>query len=144
MDGGTVQVVAHTEEQVAAIAAAIWSALDRIKDPCHLLSGHDLSIVDLGLINRVDLIGDQVEVGITFTDSTCLFAYRIIADLEDIVPKLHEIRSVKVIPEPFPLWDESRLSDKARALYAEKKTMFGFDAAGHTRGKTASSNGEEV
>jgi metal-sulfur cluster biosynthetic enzyme len=118
--------VDEREDGAAGLAAAVRRALDRIKDPCHLLSGHDLSIVDLGLVNRVDLVGDTVEVGLTFTDSTCLFAYKIIQELEDLAPSLPGIAAVKVVAEPFPLWDESRLSDRARALYADKRTQFGL------------------
>jgi len=108
------------------LAAAVWNALNEIKDPCHLLAGHDLSIVDLGLINRVDVICDRLEVGITFTDTSCVFAYKIVHALEDLAPTLPGVTSVKVVPETYPIWTESRLTPKARALYADKAAMFGF------------------
>jgi metal-sulfur cluster biosynthetic enzyme len=108
------------------LASAVWKALNEIKDPCHVLSGNDLSIVDLGLINRVDIVGDRLEVGITFTETSCVFAYRIVHALEDLAPTLPGVSSVKVVPETYPLWTEARLSAKARALYADKAAMFGF------------------
>ena len=103
----------------------VWHALDRVKDPCNVLSGHDLSIVDMGLINRVEAQGRVIEIGVTFTAPGCLFAYRIIEDMEDLCESLPSVREIRVIPEPFPLWDESRLSSRARDVYANKKARFG-------------------
>jgi ATP-binding protein involved in chromosome partitioning len=107
------------------IVQAVWQALGNVKDPCNVLSGHDLSIVDMGLVNRVQIDGDRVEVGVTFTEPGCLFGYRIIEDMEDLAASLTGVRKIQVIPEPFPLWDESRLSPRARSVYAEKKARFG-------------------
>jgi metal-sulfur cluster biosynthetic enzyme len=136
-------LTAVADEPDAQLAHTIWAKLDSIKDPCHVLSGHDLSIVDLGLVNRVDVVDDQIEVGITFTDSTCLFAYKIIGALEDLA--IPGVRQVRVVPEPFPLWDESRLSAKARALYADKARQFGFhEIVRAGRGDGPSANGRDA
>jgi metal-sulfur cluster biosynthetic enzyme len=104
---------------------ALWRALDTVKDPCNVLSGHDLSIVDMGLINRIHANGDAIEIGVTFTEPGCLFGYRIIEHMEDLAAALPGVTEIRVIPEPFPLWDPSRLSPKARAVYADKKARFG-------------------
>ena len=103
----------------------VWRALSDVKDPCNVLSGHDLSIVDMGLINRVETSDDWIEIGITFTEPGCVFGYRIIEDIEDLTAKLSGVSEIRVVPEPFPLWDESRLSLKAREVYANKKAQFG-------------------
>ncbi len=104
---------------------AVWRSLNEVKDPCNVLSGHDLSIVDMGLINRVEIVDDGIEVGVTFTEPACLFGYRIIEDIEDLAAALPGVAKIRVVPEPFPLWDESRLSKKAREIYAHKKARFG-------------------
>jgi len=104
---------------------AVWRALSDVMDPCNVLSGHNLSIVDMGLINRVDEINNWIEVGVTFTEPGCLFGYRIIEDIEDLTARLADVSEIRVVPEPFPLWDESRLSLKAREVYATKKAQFG-------------------
>lgn len=108
---------------------AVWHALSDVKDPCNVLSGHDLSVVDMGLINRVETVDDCVEIGITFTEPGCLFGYRIIEDIEDLTARLPGVSEIKVVPEPFPLWDESRLSLKAKEVYAAKKAQFGRQRA---------------
>jgi metal-sulfur cluster biosynthetic enzyme len=111
--------------RVAKAIETVWRALDGVKDPCNVLSGHDLSIVDMGLINSVETIDDGVEIGITFTEPGCLFGYRIIEDIEDLAATLPGVSQISVVPEPFPLWDESRLNLKAREVYAAKKAQFG-------------------
>lgn len=108
------------------LTAAVWEALNNIKDPCHVLMGHDLSIVDLGIINRVDLVGDCLEIGVTFTDNSCTFAYRIINALEDLAATLPGVSSVKVVTETYPLWTEARLSPKAREFHARTAAAFGL------------------
>lgn len=106
------------------IIQAVWRELANVKDPCNVLSGHDLSVVDMGLINRVAVRGDSIEIFVTFTEPNCLFAYRIIEDMEDLTASLSGVHEIKVTPEPFPLWDESRLSARAREVYADKKARF--------------------
>jgi metal-sulfur cluster biosynthetic enzyme len=114
------------EAESDPLTIAVWEAVNRIKDPCHALMGHDVSIVDLGLINRVDLVGDCLEVGITFTDTSCTFAYKIINALEDLAPTLPGVSSVKVTTETYPLWTEARLSPRARAFHARTAKAFGL------------------
>ena len=106
--------------------AAVWSLLNRIPDPCHALSGHDLSIVDLGLINEITRDGETIRVSVTFTDPSCVFSYKSIMDMEDLAATLDGVSGITVSADPYPLWTEDRLSDKARTLFAEKRTRFGF------------------
>ncbi len=108
----------------------VWDALSRIPDPCHALSGHDLSIVDLGLINDVTRQDDTIDVSVTFTDPSCVFSYQIIMDLEDLAESLDGISEIKVTSNPYPLWTEDRLSEKAKTLFLEKRNMFGVDHKG--------------
>lgn len=88
-------------------------ALDTVPDPCCVLSGKDLSILDLGLINRMDRHGDTIEVGITLTDTMCEFADRIFSDIEALADRLPGITTVNVVPEVVPVWSSERLSDRA-------------------------------
>lgn len=105
---------------------AVWALLDTIPDPCHALSGHDLSIVDLGLINGISRDGESIRISVTFTDPNCVFSYKIIMDLEDLAATLDGVSDITVSADPYPLWTEDRLSDKARTLFADKRTRFGF------------------
>lgn len=105
--------------------AKVWTALDAVADPCHALSGHDLSIVDLGLINAVTRDGDIIDVSVTFTDPSCVFSYKIIMDLEDLAQSLDGVSKIQVTSDPYPLWTEDRLSAKAKTLFTDKRRTFG-------------------
>jgi metal-sulfur cluster biosynthetic enzyme len=91
----------------------VHARLDAILDPCCVLSGKRLSIADLGLINRVERHGNDIEVGITLTDTMCEFWYKIFADIEAIGQALPEKLNVVVVPEVLPIWSPDRLSTKA-------------------------------
>tara|TARA_B100000029_G_C16874940_1_gene704466 strand:+ start:120 stop:494 length:375 start_codon:yes stop_codon:yes gene_type:complete len=107
--------------------AKIWAALDLVSDPCHALSGHALSVVDLGLINSVTRQGDVIHISVTFTDPSCVFSYKIIMDLEDMANSLDGVSEIKVISNPYPLWTEDRLSTKAKILFRDKRIRFGVN-----------------
>lgn len=110
----------------------VWAALSKIADPCHALSGHDLSIVDLGLINTVTREGhgdhggndDVINISVTFTDPSCVFSYQIIMDMEDLAASLDGVSEIRVVSDPYPMWTEDRMSDKAKALFASKRETF--------------------
>jgi ATP-binding protein involved in chromosome partitioning len=102
----------------------VRDALASVQDPCHALSDHPLSILDLGLVNEVSRRGDVVEVRMTLTEPTCVFAHRIVADLEDLAPTLPGVARVEVVFEHLPIWEPSRMSARARRLFAERRAAF--------------------
>ncbi len=106
------------------VEGAVWDALDSVMDPCHVLTGHDLSILDLGLVNRVSVSARHAEVGLTLTEVSCSFAYRIMEQIEGLADRLQDIDSLSVVIEPFPIWTEDRLSDRARNHYAQSREAF--------------------
>jgi metal-sulfur cluster biosynthetic enzyme len=103
----------------------VWSAVESVRDPCHALSGHDLSILDLGLVNEVSRVGDVIEISITFTEPTCVFAHRIVGDLEDLAASLPGVSQVVVVSEPLPIWEPSRMNERARRLFDAQRAEFG-------------------
>ena len=47
---------------------AVYEALDLVKDPCMVAGGHDLSILDLGLVYDVEVQADgRVRIDMTLT-----------------------------------------------------------------------------
>ncbi len=112
-------------ESESQLVADIWNALAEVSDPCHALSGHPLSILDLGLVNRVTPIAGEIEVGITLTEVSCTFGYRIMEDIERLAGDFPEFARFRVVIEPHPLWTPARLSDRARALYRDTRIRFG-------------------
>lgn len=100
-------------------------ALESVLDPCHMLSGHEVSIVDLGLVNEVSRVGDVIQVSLTLTEPTCVFVDRIVCELEDLAESLPGVAQVVVEIEPLPIWEPSRMSERARQLFDARRTEFG-------------------
>lgn len=102
----------------------VWQALDQVADPCQHACGYELSIVDLGIVNDVSAEDGVVTVSLTFTEPLCTFGFRIIQEIEDRLVVLSGVREARVSIVPFPLWEPSRLSERARALHAERRLQF--------------------
>ncbi len=100
---------------------AVWEALGTVMDPCCAAGGHRISIVDLGLISRVDVIADTVEIGITFTEVGCPFTHRVIDRIESSVLALDCFRAVQVVPEWKPAWTPERMNEHARSALGESR-----------------------
>ena len=112
------------QQEQDPIILDLIEALDSVPDPCCVLSGKDLSILDLGLINRVEREGDTVEVGITLTDTMCEFSHKIFADIEALADAVPGVAQVKVVPEVIPIWSTERLSDRAVAMIKDDSSRF--------------------
>lgn len=68
---------------------AVYEALGTVKDPCMVTGGHDLSILDLGLVYGVEAQeGGRVRVDMTLTEVGCIFTHRIFGDVYDAVEAL--------------------------------------------------------
>lgn len=99
----------------------IWRRVQSIEDPCHELSGYPLTLVDLGVINRVDLDSGHVEIGLTYTELGCSFAPRILQRIEQEMLAVPGVASVEAVYEPFPPWSPDRMSPRAQQLYATRR-----------------------
>lgn len=109
----------------ALTAEAVYEALDMVKDPCMTAGGHDLSILDLGLVYGVEVQDGRVRIDITLTEVGCIFTHRIIGAVYDAIEALPEAKEVEVIPRWAPAWTPERLNEKARhALEGSRVAMF--------------------
>ena len=112
----------HPEQD--PIVLDIIEALDTVADPCCVLSGKKLSILDLGLINRIERQGDTVTVGVTLTDTMCEFSHKIFADIESLANVVPNVAKVTAVPEVLPIWSTDRLSDHAVEMIKDDSSRF--------------------
>ena len=105
---------------------AIYEALGTVKDPCMVAGGHDLSILDLGLVYGVEVQeGSSVRVDMTLTEVGCIFTHRVFGDVYEAVEALPEVKEVEVVPRWTPVWTPERLNQKAKqALEGSRNAMF--------------------
>ena len=92
----------------------IWEWLESVNDP----EVPVLTVVDLGVIRKVEVLGEKVKITITPTYSGCP-AMQVIE--EDIRAKLSEeaISKVEVLTVLSPAWTTDWLSEKGRAKLKE-------------------------
>jgi metal-sulfur cluster biosynthetic enzyme len=112
----------HPEQD--PIILDIIQALDSVPDPCCVLSGKDLSILDLGLINRIERDGDTVVIGVTLTDTMCEFSHKIFSDIESLADVVPDVAKVNVVPEVLPIWSPDRLSERAVSIIRDDSSRF--------------------
>jgi metal-sulfur cluster biosynthetic enzyme len=91
----------------------IARALRGVYDPCCRDKG--ISVVDMGLLHRARIADGVAYVELLLTSGWCPFASRVLADIESAVTGLPGISRADVRVVWDRAWDETRLSDDARA-----------------------------
>ena len=88
-------------------------ALKGIYDPC--CRERDISIVDMGLVRAVEIVGSQAKVELMLTSGWCPFASRVLSEVRDAVEAIPGISQVSVEVTWDQPWTMDRLSESARA-----------------------------
>lgn len=89
---------------------AVWSALAGVDDP-----ELPLSIVDLGLIRRLEIAAGRVAVGVTYTSLACPCNDMIREDVEAAVRSVPGVRAVRV-DEVLEPWSRADVTPQGREL----------------------------
>ena len=93
--------------------ACVWDALARVSDP-----EYPLSIVDLGMVYEVHVVGDTVEIAMTFTSIGCPAIDMIVADVREAAHAVPGIAAVRVEIVWSPPWTKQRITDRGRRILA--------------------------
>lgn len=102
-------LVAGRQDELKARAV---EALRQVLDP-----ELGVSIVDLGLVYRIDVAGDgHLEVDLTMTSPACPLGAHIVSEAGDRLRALSGVRRAEVTLVWDPPWDPARMSAHARAL----------------------------
>lgn len=108
----TVTAPALPPEELARMGDEIVSALKTVYDP-----EIPADIYELGLIYRVDIADDRsTTVDMTLTTPNCPSAQELPLMVEEAVSSVPGVGPVKVNVVWDPPWDQSRMSDEARAV----------------------------
>jgi ring-1,2-phenylacetyl-CoA epoxidase subunit PaaD len=96
--------------------SAVLDALSTVADPEY----PGVSIVELGLVERVEVSGRTVEVDLVPTFSGCPALEMIAADVGATLGALDGVDDVRVRFVATPAWTPARISDAARDRLAER------------------------
>jgi metal-sulfur cluster biosynthetic enzyme len=107
-----------------ARCAAVRAAINTIIDPCSVALAEPVGLVDLGLLERVAVSGDAVEVTLIPTSPHCLFLGLFEEQVEERLSKLPWVRSVKVsLDEGETIWDKTRMAPQARERLQRRRKV---------------------
>ena len=105
------EVVAKAVEMPPGREAVI-GALDNCFDPC--CQERRISVVDMGLIESIEILGREVKVEMVLTTGWCPFASRLLEMVVDEVGALPGVEAVDVEVVWDPTWTPDRMSAGAR------------------------------
>jgi metal-sulfur cluster biosynthetic enzyme len=92
----------------AALIARIEAALARVTEPCSLAFGKPISIVEMGLVERIEVRGDHAEITLCLTDAACVHFTGMQRFIRDELCDLPEIATVEVRQTHDQLWTPDR------------------------------------
>jgi len=96
-------------------------AIDKIVDPCSMALGRPIGLAGMGVIAELSEDEGRVAVEVLPTFPTCMFRGVLEESIQKNVGALHWVRSVAVrFASAEAIWDETRLSQDARAKLGRK------------------------
>jgi FeS assembly SUF system protein len=99
-------------DELARMTDDIIAALKTVFDP-----EIPADIYELGLIYRIDIADDRaVTIDMTLTTPNCPAAQELPTNVENAVASVAGVREAKVNIVWDPPWDQTRMSDEARAV----------------------------
>jgi len=111
-DSAAPQVSALSQQELDDFTSKLITALKTVYDP-----EIPADIYELGLIYKVDIDDDRVvKVDMTLTTPNCPSAAELPMMVENAVASVPGVREAKVSIVWDPPWDQSRMSDEARAM----------------------------
>jgi metal-sulfur cluster biosynthetic enzyme len=91
-----------------ALRARIEAALARVVEPCSLAFGNPISIVEMGLIERIEVAGGHARITLCLTDAACIHFAAMQRFIRDELLELPEIETVEVDQTLEQLWTPDR------------------------------------
>ena len=87
----------------------VYTALSEVLDP-----DLGLPILDLGLIYRVDVLEDRIEVDFTLTSPACPVGDLLLDDIRETVKARTQVENVQVQIVWDPPWGQEMMSDEMK------------------------------
>lgn len=96
-------------EMTGTVEDKIWSLLKTCFDP-----EIPVNIVDLGLVYECNIEDDKIAIKMTLTAPGCGMGPVLVADIEQKMRSIEEVKQVKVDLVFDPPWDRSMMTDVAK------------------------------
>lgn len=93
---------------------AVRERLDEIVDPCSEARGTDISIVEMGLLKRIEVDGGTVHVELRITSPSCMMVGYFIEEATERVGALSGVEEVTLETDAGLSWREEMMADSAQ------------------------------
>ena len=92
----------------------VWSALERVVDPCSIATGAPISLVEMGMVKQIHRGWDDVRIVLRLTSPICWQAANIVAKVEEVVGALPGVATVTCEIDPNSDWMPDMIDPEAR------------------------------
>lgn len=99
----------------------LYRALEQVFDPCSVLNGTPLNVVEMGLIREVAHERESVRVCLLLTDPFCPYFLELMHRVERALTALPGVQHVRFEASDDMLWTPERLAAAARERLAQHR-----------------------
>ena len=99
----------------------IRDRLDDVIDPCSAANGTDLSLVEMGLVEEVEVEAHEVTVSLRLTSPFCTQIPYFIEEIEETVGELDGVSSVTLETDQGLEWHQGMMTESAQARREARK-----------------------
>jgi metal-sulfur cluster biosynthetic enzyme len=103
---------------------AVEESLSSVTDPCSATAGTPMSIVDLGLLDRIDISGGVVHVRIRLTTPGCYFGALFVSEAERLIRAMPGVTDAEIELLHDFAWSEADIRPQARQRLLARRQAY--------------------
>jgi len=114
---GTPQTTDSESEPANATAdleTRVRDALGSVIDPCSAAQGYEFSVVEMGLLDRIEIDDGDVTVHLRLTTPTCMMVDRFVKQIDEHVGPLDGVESVELETDDGLSWHAGMMTESAQ------------------------------
>ena len=123
-------------------ALAVREELDGIVDPCSEARGTDISIVEMGLLKRIEVDGGSVHIELRITSPSCMMVGYFIERANERVGDLPGVEEVTLSTDAGLAWRDEMMAEEAKERRREHQRALA-DRYAEERGAVAAPPAED-
>lgn len=102
---------------------AVREQLDEIIDPCSEARGTEISIVEMGLLKRIEVEDDTVHIELRITSPSCMMVGYFIEQAQERVGGLAGVEEVTLSTDAGMRWTDDMMAESAKERRREHQRL---------------------
>jgi ATP-binding protein involved in chromosome partitioning len=113
--------VTPDQEFDSELKSQIKTELGEVLDPCSCMSDHPISILDLGLVERIEVADREVTIDLLLTSQLCTYFLEMADEVVERVEALDGVDNVEVHQDTSgEVWTQDRMAEEERTARRER------------------------